>query len=496
MGRERKSHAPPPGRQPVLEACSPTIIKNIHSIVALAMEEHADGQQPKIGIIGMGDMGKMYARRLLAGGWTSIYACDLPEKFEVLTEEFKDTSLTILSSGHLVSRLCDFVLYSVEAAFMDKVVAEFGPSTKLGAIVSGQTSVKAPEKEAFEKHLPQDVHIISMHSLHGPTVSPEGQPMILIQHRAPDSKLRLVEEIFACFKSSYVYMTYEEHDLVTANTQAVTHAAFLSMGTAWHSAASYPWESGRYVGGIEIVKINIALRIYANKWHVYAGLAILNPSARLQINQYATSTTELFKLMIEGNEPELRRRILAAKQTVFPESASSTLERAPILLSDKILDQFSLGPQPAAGSSPRNSHLSLLAMVDCWHVLGIRPFQHLDLAATPVFRMWIGVAEYLFRDQNRLDDALNSALNDTAHRSDDTEFVIAARGWSQCVDFGSWESYRRRFERTREFFAPRFDEATKVGGEMIKTISASSTPSTYAASSSTSSLPPRPPPKD
>jgi len=37
----------------------------------------------------------------------------------------------------------------------------------------------------------------------------------------------MVEDVFASFKSRYVYLSYEEHDEVTANTQAVTHAAFL-----------------------------------------------------------------------------------------------------------------------------------------------------------------------------------------------------------------------------------------------------------------------------
>jgi len=46
------------------------------------------------------------------------------------------------------------------------------------AVVAGQTSVKAPEKAAFEKFLPEDVHIISCHSLHGPTVNPIGQPLV------------------------------------------------------------------------------------------------------------------------------------------------------------------------------------------------------------------------------------------------------------------------------------------------------------------------------
>ena len=115
-------------------------------------------------------------------------------------------------------------------------------ATKVGAIVAGQTSVKAPEREAFEKHLPQDVHIISCHSLHGPTVNPVGQPLvsilpyfafdsvrlqILIKHRGTDEAVHTVESILKSFGSRYVYLSYEEHDIVTANTQAVTHAAFL-----------------------------------------------------------------------------------------------------------------------------------------------------------------------------------------------------------------------------------------------------------------------------
>jgi prephenate dehydrogenase (NADP+) len=59
------------------------------------------------------------------------------------------------------------------------------------------------------------------------------------------------------------------------------------MGTAWCSAQSYTWEQGLYVGGIETAKVNLTLRIYSNAWHVYAGLAILNPIARIQIDRYA-----------------------------------------------------------------------------------------------------------------------------------------------------------------------------------------------------------------
>lgn len=309
---------------------------------------------------------------------------------------------------------------------------------------------------------------------------------ILIQHRAPDEKMRLVERILQPLKSRFVHMTYEEHDEVTANTQAVTHAAFLrcvlsllpvraarsfllgSMGMAWRCMDRFPWETGRYIGGIEVVKINITLRIYAAKWHVYAGLAILNPAAKKQIDQYARSVSDLFKLMIEEREPELRARVLAARDFVFGDPSSPSSRGPPLLLSDKVLDQFTVGTRdPSSPPPPPNSHLALLAMVDCWHQLRIRPFDHLALAATPVFRLWIGVAEYLFRSEARLNSAIKAAVWDKGHRSDDAEFLVAARGWSQCVSYGDFEWYRARFEETAKFFEPRFAESRKQNAAMF-----------------------------
>ncbi|GAQ34489.1 hypothetical protein ABL_00723 [Aspergillus niger] len=428
-----------------------------------------------IGIIGMGDMGKMYAQRLSAAGW------------------------------------------SVEAGVIDKVVEMYGPSTKVGAIVGGQTSCKAPELAAFDKHLPKDVEIVSCHSLHGPQVNPKGQPLrpkiaqdnVLIQHRASDESLNFVKEVLSCFESKFVFLSGEMHDRITADTQAVTHAAFLSMGTAWQANQQFPWEINRWVGGIENVKINITLRIYSNKWHVYAGLAILNPAAKKQIRQYAESVTDLYKLMIEGRRDELKRRVRAAGEAVFKAGTNGQ----DLLLKDEVLDRFSLSNRERE-QAPPNSHLSLLAIVDCWSKLGIVPYDHM-ICSTPLFRLWLGVTEYLFRNPELLEAALDTAVDDKTFRSDDLEFTFAARtlaafvrfysspmdmdgnptpppmhiysdlynnsttdvihyeivqAWSDCVSFGDFESYRDRFERIQQYFAPRFPEAVKLGNEMMKTI--------------------------
>jgi prephenate dehydrogenase (NADP+) len=371
--------------------------------------------------------------------------------------------VTIFPNGHLVSRISDWIIYSVEAETIGKVVAEYAPSTKVGAIVGGQTSCKAPELAAFEKYLPEDVEIVSCHSLHGPAVDPKGQPLVIIQHRASQKSVDLVVRILSCLQSKVVYLTGEKHDRITADTQAVTHAAFLSMGTAWAANKQFPWEINRYVGGIENVKINITLRIYSNKWHVYAGLAILNPAAQEQIRQYAQSVTELFKLMLGGHREELETRIKTAGAAVFKAGATEH----DLLLRDEVLDQFSLSKGPKERMP--NNHLSLLAIVDCWWKLGIVPYDHM-ICSTPLFRIWLGVTEYLFRNEGLLDEVINTAINDHSFRSDDLEFTFAARAWSDCVSFGAFEAYRDRFETIQKYFAPRFPEAVRLGNEMIKTI--------------------------
>ena len=125
-------------------------------------------------------------------------------------------------------------------------------------------------------------------------------------------------------------------------------------------------------------------------------------------------------------------------------------------------------------------------MVDCWSQLQIVPYDHM-ICSTPVtsvpeiyvyslihlsqlFRLWLGVTQYLFRKPGLLDEVLTTAIEDRTFRDDDLEFTFAARAWSECVSFGDFQSYRDRFERIQEYFRPRFSEATRVGNEMIKVI--------------------------
>ncbi|KAF7353935.1 Prephenate dehydrogenase [Mycena venus] len=292
-----------------------------------------------------------------------------------------DPNIAVFHDGYDVSRTSDFIIYSIEAEFI-----------KHG-----------------DRVLP---------SLHGPAVSPIGQSLVLIQHRASSAALTLVEDILRSLSSRFVYLSYDEHDLVTANAQGVIHATFLSlvwlisslamhpriynlmlslhssMSTAWAARKVYPWEQGTYTGGsIETAKTD----------------------------QFANSVTDLFKLMLESDVARFRERVVWAGSRVWVAGAgrlSPNLKRKPILLSKDAPHGFSLGRTPTS-SVPVLPSPAEDARTNVGHISRSGPRSRL-----------FGVAEHLFLSPIMVDGAIRFAMHDMWHRSDDLDFVVAARGWS------------------------------------------------------------------
>ncbi|MFM6976776.1 MAG: prephenate dehydrogenase/arogenate dehydrogenase family protein [Sphingobacteriaceae bacterium] len=413
-----------------------------------------------IGIIGLGDMGKLYAKKFAEAGYTVI-GCDLPDTHLKLSEELSPFGITIQESGVQVSQQADFIIYSVEAEKIAEVVAACGHATRSGAIVAGQTSVKHPEIVAFEHYLPQNVHIVTCHSLHGPAFNTSGQKLIVIRHRATDEAYQRALEIYSALGSDMVEMAdYHQHDQIVADTQALTHMGFESMGTAWKNAGFYPWDNAAYANGsIDNIKILITLRIFSYKAHVYAGLAILNPYARKQVKRYAESESELFKMMIQEDEAAFRERIYKARDFVFHES------RELLMLDEAIMNDFSLS-DTATVRKP-NSHLSLLAMVDAWYHLGVNPYDNL-ICQTPPFRLRLGIAEYLFKNDDLLEESIQAALFDKSIRGDDLEFHSAVREWASIIVYGDMEGYKSHFEETKAFFGHRLNDGLQQSSALIK----------------------------
>lgn len=417
-----------------------------------------------IGLIGLGDMGKLYAKKFAAAG-LSVFGCDLPDRMLELQEELGPLGIIVLNNGLEVSAKCDFIFYAVEAEKIKEVVAACAFSTKKGAIVTGMTSVKTPEVEAFERYLSKDIELIITHSLHGPGFSTKGQKLIVAPHRISAESYAKAIQVLQLLESEIIELNdYHQHDQIMADTQAVTHMGFESMGTAWKNAGTYPWESGAYVSGIDNVKILTTLRIFSYKAHIYAGLAILNPYATAQIIAYAQSESILFKMMIQEDEANFRERIYKARDFVFHEQTNL------ILFDDDIMQEFSIGDNQELAK--HNSHLSLLAMVDAWYQLGINPYDNM-ICQTPPFKLRLGIVEYLFKNEALLEDTIQTALYDKSIRGDDLEFHTAVREWTSLIRYKDMEGYKTHFKEAKDFFEPLLEKGRIQSAELIKRLSTS-----------------------
>jgi prephenate dehydrogenase (NADP+) len=416
----------------------------------------------KIGIIGLGDMGKLYARTFAKAG-LNVSGCDLPDRKSALEEELSPFGIIILDDAKEVSNTCDFIFYAVEAEKIDEVVAYAAEATKAGAIVTGMTSVKTPEVAAFEKFLPKDSEIILTHALHGPGFETKGQKLIVAPHRISEKSYQKAFAILQTLESEIIELKdYHQHDQIMADTQAVTHMGFESMGTAWKNAGTYPWESGAYVSGIDNVKILTTLRIFSYKSHIYAGLAILNPYASKQIEVYAQSESALFKMMIQEDEINFRKRIYEARDFCFHGQHNL------ILFDDDIMKEFSIGSNSALAKS--NSHLSLLAMVDAWHQLKINPYDNL-IGQTPPFKLRLGIVEYLFKNDDLLEETIQTALYDKSIRGDDLEFHTAVREWASIIKYKDMNGYKEHFAQAKAFFEPLLEKGREQSAELIRRLS-------------------------
>lgn len=407
-----------------------------------------------IGIVGMGGMGQMYAKAISNGGY-QVSGCDFPaRKAEIMRA---CPTLEWMEPPEL-ARTSDMLIFSVPTENIGEVVKKYAPNVREGTIVAGQTSAKTPEIEAFEQHLP-GANIVTCHSLYGPSVKdPSGHTTAVIRHRSSDEAYERAMDVFSKLGSQLVELPdYDTHDRMTADTQAATHLGFESMGTAWKTTGEFPWENPSYNGGIDNVKILMAMRIFGGKSHVYAGLALLNPHAKTQVAQYRASTKELSNLMINGDKRSLKERVYAARDAIFRNGNS------PVMLDDSVMGDFRLGN----GSNRKpNSHLSLLAMVDAWHNSGVNPYDNM-VCQTPPFRLRLGITEYLFRNHELLDSSLDTAINGGHILKDDEAFVDAVDQWASIVERNDSEAYKKLFAETRSFFEQRIPEAMQKSSELI-----------------------------
>ena len=89
------------------------------------------------------------------------------------------------------------------------------------------------------------------------------------------------------------------------------------------------------------------------------------------------------------------------------------------------------------------------------------------ICQAPPFKLRLGIAEYLFKNDTLLEESIEAALFDKTIRGDDLEFHSAVREWASIIGYGDMEGYKAHFEDTKVFFAHRLQDGLKLSAELI-----------------------------
>ncbi|MGL4632085.1 MAG: prephenate dehydrogenase/arogenate dehydrogenase family protein [Leadbetterella sp.] len=415
----------------------------------------------RIGIVGLGDMGKLFAIAWANQGH-HVSGVDTPKNFSNIQSLLEPYSISVYHKVEEILPNIDFLLICVETSKISELVKSLSSKIKKPLIISAQTSVKAPEAEAFDQYLPVFVEVVGSHALFGPQVSLSGQNVALFNHRASESSFDMVSKLYKDLGCNIVVLkSAKEHDKLMADVQVVTHIGFESLGTAFMHRKSFPWETENHVRGIDNIKILLTMRIYSYKPHVYAGLAFYNPYAAADVRGFAKAETELFGYMISENKQKLETRVRKAIDKIFDGFSSTPL------VSNDILDEFSLNPEKEhKPNSHLNSHLSLLSMLCTWADLDSKPYDNL-ICQTPPFRLRVGLVEYLCRNEDLLNESINTAVYDKSIRKDDLAYHTAVHEWANILEVGDENIYIKHFNQTKKFLQPRLEEGLKLSNELI-----------------------------
>jgi prephenate dehydrogenase (NADP+) len=426
----------------------------------------------KVGILGMGGMGKLYANQLSKAGYDVLVA-DKKENARSLQDMYKGNPRVRIFPGEDVSRMSDLVFYLMEIENLNGVAAAYGKYMKEGSVMSSGSSVMTPAIKAVEEHMPGYVDNVNMHCLFGPKVDDLSHQFgAVVDYRSSDGNYEISKEVFKSVVPNLVEIKgveikgenlepFQHHDKIMADVQTGTHLAFESIGSAWKNAGFYPWEDRSYVSGIDNVKALITMRIFSGPYHVYGGLAIHNPYAGSHVEQYAKSVHEIHDMFRNKEKEKLRDRIMDARDFLFEKNHSM------IGLEDKVMREYSLGAIPPEKKRP-NSHLSQLALVDATRRLDVNPYNNM-ICKTPPFTLRLGVSEYLMWNVDLLNESLDAGFRDAKIQEQDKIFDDAVSEWAFIIKNRGMRAYQTEFESVKKFFGKeRIDEAVILTNELIR----------------------------
>lgn len=398
-------------------------------------QEPAFFQNKKIGIIGYGAMGRLYAKTLLQNQW-KVNICDLPENYSTIKTEIEnyDNSENIaLFKDYLdVIKNSHFIMFCTEAHVVGKLLENIKDKTILNdKIIGGQSSSKTIEVINFLENTQKlNTDIITLHSMHGPNVPTKGQSLAIMPVRLNNLiNLQFIDSFTDCFESNKKFLTFMQHDKITANTQGLTHCVFINMGKAWYLMGKYPWlYDNNNTNPLEVFKVNLTFRIYGNHPHIYSNLAMMNPYSINAIKVFSKNCELINDMIINGKSEDLFHMLNTAYKNVLGDVDNES-------------------DYNAYCDNDENTHLTLLALLKTWNDCDINPIEDKALG-TPIYKLLLLSVIRLFSSEN----LLSMAVKSTKYSEDDKQYVASVKNYASMISNQDTNAFNENFKQVVQFF--------------------------------------------
>jgi prephenate dehydrogenase (NADP+) len=396
----------------------------------------------KLAIIGFGTMGQYCAQELASRSETVYLRTTKPEQdVERILNHVRNYKM--MPDDESAVHDADIVLFCLPTELIYEKMLHILPYCKKGAIISGQTSRKSPEAQAFDDYSRRSptsgLEMVTIHTMCDPKRSdPRKEILGIIRHRSTDETYQRAFDFYSGM-SEHVeeFESVDEHDSMTANTQIDTSRILLSIASAFAKVGCFPWVNETYGSAFDIMKFSLAMRAANQDSHVYRGIQFGSEYGKDIVVHSSRVENELFSMVVGNQQERYRSRVLAAKRKIF-----GTGSLYPIL-ADDVMRQFG-----SIDVTNPNSDFSIVFYVVALAEKNKNPFDYLK-ATTPNHTALLCLADRLFTSEEGLERAIAAPFNNPRLRSDDLGFHNEINGWSDALLFDNIAAYNSRHAAMR-----------------------------------------------
>ena len=175
---------------------------------------------------------------------------------------------------------CDIVLVSVTIEKTVEIIEHVAPLMRPGSLIMDVTSIKSGPVRAMKTFAPAGVEALGTHPMFGPSMpSMRGQTIILtpVQEKT-GSWLNEISSLFQSDGAHVEILDAEEHDRIMAVVQALTHFAYIGIGSTLEALQFDVENSRRFMSPVYEIMIDFVGRILDQNPELYASIQS-NPQA-------------------------------------------------------------------------------------------------------------------------------------------------------------------------------------------------------------------------